>query len=92
MEGEAQTGDDIYLVHGHDAISVAGPLKHIGWNEKYIIFTYANNPSAWNVIAVKEQSKFAITETERTQNSKFQQILVSPANETWQRATAEHSQ
>jgi hypothetical protein len=91
MEGEEGTADEIFLLRGHDTVSVAGPLKRIGWDEKYIIFTDANNPSPWNVVAVKEKSKFTITEIERTKDSRFQQIPIGSATQAWQKAKAERS-
>lgn len=54
MESELNSTDDLYLFTGGNTVSVAGPLNQIGWNQQYIIFTDANFPEEWAVIAVKE--------------------------------------
>jgi hypothetical protein len=86
MEGERDTTDDLYLCTRENSGSVAGPLKRIGWNSQYIIFTDANWPVPWNVMDVNKHIRFTITDNQRTQDVKFQQIDVGSTSEAWQRA------
>jgi hypothetical protein len=91
MESDRNTTDDLYLFTGDNTVSIAGPLNRIGWNQQYIIFTDANHPAQWNVITVKEHRESKITDTQRTQDSRFQHIILGSASEAWQRAKAQHS-
>jgi hypothetical protein len=84
MEGEENTTEDLYLLVRHNPISVAGRLHRIGWNQRYIIYTDDNNPTEWNVIAVKERGQFKITEIQRKQDSRFKQIAIGSASEAWE--------
>jgi hypothetical protein len=86
MEGEQNSTDDLYLFTRNSAASVAGPLKRIGWNSQYIIFTDANWPVPWNVMDVNKHIRFTITEVQRTHDPKFQQIDVAFTSESWERA------
>jgi hypothetical protein len=86
MEGEQDSTDDLYLFTGNSAASVAGPLNRIGWNPQYIIFTDANWPVQWNVMDVNKHIRFTITDTQRTQDPRFQQIDVGSTSQAWQRA------
>ena len=86
MEGEGDSTDNLYLFNRDDSNSVAGPLKRIGWNQQYIVFTDANNPTPWNVITVKDHSKFTITDIQRSQDSRLQQIAIGSTSEAWQKA------
>jgi hypothetical protein len=90
MEGERDTTDDLYLFNGDNPASVAGPLSRIGWNQQYIVFVDARFPTQWNVITVKEHSESKITDAQRTQDSRFQHILVRSSLEAWQRAKAQN--
>lgn len=90
MEGEQNTTDDLYLFAGDSDRGVAGPLNRIGWDQKYIIFTAANAPTQWNVITVKEHREFTVTDNQRTQDSRLQQIAISSPSEAWQRAKTQN--
>jgi hypothetical protein len=91
MESDRNTTDDLYLFTGHDTGSIAGPLNRIGWNQQYIIFVDARFPAQWNVIAVKEHSESKITDAQRTQDSRFQHIIVVSPSGAWERARAQNS-
>ena len=86
MEGEEETSDDLYLFAELNSISVAGPLKLIGWDGQYIIFTDSSQPVPWSVIAVKRHERFTVTEMQRTQDARFRQIVIGSSSEAWQRA------
>jgi hypothetical protein len=79
-------GDDdletFYLFAHPGQGSVAGPLRRIGWNQQYIIYTDDNKPR--NVIAVKEHTQFTITDVQRMQDSRFKQIPIGSAPDAWQ--------
>jgi hypothetical protein len=91
MESDLNTTDDLYLFTGDNSVSIAGPLNRIGWNQQYIVFTNAGFPKQWNIITVKEHSEFNITDIQRTQDARFQKIIVGSASEAWQRSKAESS-
>jgi hypothetical protein len=84
MEGDENTTKDLYLLVRHHSTSVAGRLHRIGWNQQYIIYTDDNNPTEWNVVVVKEHTRFTITDIQRTQDSRFKQIAIGSASEAWQ--------
>jgi hypothetical protein len=84
MEGDENTTEDLYLLVRHHSNSVAGRLHRIGWNQQYIIYTDGNDPTEWNVIAVKEHGRFTISEIQRRQDSRFKQIAIGSASEAWQ--------
>lgn len=89
MEGEASEG--LYLfVRGNDS-SITGKLHRIGWNHQYIIYTDDNKPIEWNVIAEKGHNQFTITEIQRAQDSRFQQIVIVSPSEAWEKAKAQNS-
>jgi hypothetical protein len=89
MEGE--TSEGLYLfVRGNDS-SVTGKLHQIGWNHQYIIYTDDNKPIEWNVIVVKEHSRFTINEIQRAQDSRFHQIVIGSPLEAWERAESQNS-
>jgi len=90
MEGEADSTDDLYLFADDDTTSIAGPLDRIGWNQQYVVFTDID-PRQWDVINVKEHHRFKITDLQRTQDSRFQQIAIGSASEAWQRAETQGS-
>ena len=91
MEGEANSTDDLYLFVGDETGSLAGPLNRIGWNQQYVVFEDTKDPRQWDVINVKEHHRFKITDLERTQDSRFQQIAIGTAKEAWQRAETQRS-
>ena len=73
----------IYLMSDWQTVNVAGPLHQIGWNKQYIIFTDANRPTPWNVIRVKDHTKFTITDTQRTTDPAFNGILITSPTDAW---------
>lgn len=91
MESDRNTIDDLYIFTSDNDSSIAGPLNRIGWNQHYILFVDARFPAQWNVSNVKEHSESKITDTQRTQDSRFQRITVGSASEAWQRAKAQNS-
>ena len=74
---------EVYLMSNQQTVSVAGPLHQIGWNKQYIIFTDANWPKPWNVIRVKDHTKFTITDTQRTTDPAFNGILITSPTDAW---------
>jgi len=84
MEGEGNSPNDLYLLVHPQAISVAGPIHRIGWNQQYIIYTDDNKPTEWNVIEVNEHRQFTTTDIQRTQDSRFKQIAIGSPSEAWQ--------
>ena len=80
-------GDDdlekFYLSANRGPSSIAGPLRRIGWNQQYIIYTDDNKPNEWNVIAVKEHTQLTITDVQRKQDSRFNQIPIGSAPDAW---------
>jgi hypothetical protein len=91
MESDRNTTDDLYLFTGDNTVSIAGPLNRIGWNQQYIVFVDARFPTQWNVITVKDHSESKITDAQRTQDARFQHIIVGSASEGWQRAKTQNS-
>ena len=85
-EGEGQTTDDLYLSARDQSGDVAGPLFRIGWNQQYIVFAEPSRPEQWDVIDVRDRHGFRITDLQRTQDPRFQQITIGSAEEAWQRA------
>ena len=73
----------IYLMSDWQTVNVAGPLHQIGWNKQYIIFTDANWPKPWNVIRVKDHTKFTITDTQRTTDPAFNGISIMSPTDAW---------
>ena len=80
MKDEDPSSDDLYLMNKDVSISIAGPLREIGWNAQYIIFTDAISPQPWNVINVASHRKLRISEQQRQADSVFKSIsLLSPS-------------
>jgi hypothetical protein len=82
MQGESAK-TEFYLMSEGQPISVAGPLHQLGWNERYIIFTDDNWPNPWNVIRVKDHTKFTITEGQRTSDPSFKGISIMSPTDAW---------
>ena len=90
MESDRNTTDDLYLFTDGNSRSIAGPLDRIGWNQQYIVFVDARFPMQWNAITVKEHSESKITDTQRTQDARFEHIVVGSPSEAWQLAKAQN--
>jgi hypothetical protein len=73
----------VYLMSDWQTVNVAGPLHQIGWNKQYILFTDANWPKPWNVVRVKDHTKFAITDTQRTTDPAFNGIVIMSPTDAW---------
>jgi hypothetical protein len=81
MRGESGSADEVYLLVKGTSISVAGPLRRVGWNEQYIIFTDENWPTPWSVIEVSDRRKFTITDAQLGTEKAFKDIkMLSPAD------------
>jgi hypothetical protein len=88
---EGKESDDLHLfVRGND-ISITGKLHRIGWNHQYIVYTDENKPVEWNVIAIKDHSEFMINDSQRSQDSRFQQIVIESLSEAWEKAKSQSS-
>jgi hypothetical protein len=72
-----------YLMSDWQTVNVAGPLHQIGWNKQYIIFTDANWPKPWNVMRVKDHTKFTITDAQRTTDPAFNGISIMSPTDAW---------
>jgi hypothetical protein len=81
MESDRDKTDDLYLFSDDNSVSIAGPLNRIGWNQQYIVFEDARFPTQWSVITVKEHSEFKITDAQRTQDARFQHIILGATSE-----------
>ena len=73
----------VYLMSDWQTVNVAGPLHQIGWNKQYIIFTDANRPNPWNVIRVKDHTKFTITDTQQTTDPAFNGVVIMSPTDAW---------
>jgi hypothetical protein len=82
MQGEV-ADPEIYLKSKGQSVSVAGPIHQIGWNDQYIVFTDANWPQPWNVIRVKDHTKFTITDAQRTTDPTFKVIPITSPTDAW---------
>jgi hypothetical protein len=82
MQGES-ADNEVYLMIKGKSVSETGPLHRFGWNEQYIVFTDANWPNPWNVIRVKEHSKFTITEAQRVTDPAFKGIVILSPQDAW---------
>lgn len=87
MQGESDSSSEVYLMSKWRSISEAGPLYKVGWNQQYIIFTDQNWPTPWNVIRVKDHTKFTITEKQRVTDSNFKGIAILLPSDAWEANT-----
>jgi hypothetical protein len=90
MESDRNTTEDLYLFTGDSSRSIAGPLRRIGWSQQYIVFVDARFPKQWNAITVKEHSESKITDAQRTQDARFEHIVLDSPSGAWQRAKSQN--
>jgi hypothetical protein len=86
MQGEGGDANEVYLFVRGQSGSVAGPLHQIGWSRRYVIFTDQNWPKPWNVIDVDSQRSFTVSESQRTAEKAFAEILIQSPADAWKRA------
>jgi len=72
-----------YLMREWQTVNLAGPLHQIGWDKQYIIFTDANSPNPWNVIRIKDHTKFTITDAQRAADPAFNGIFMMSPTDAW---------
>jgi hypothetical protein len=90
MQGEGDPGNGLFVMKKGGAISIAGPLHEIGWNQTYILFTDDNWPMRWSVIDVASDKVLKITENQRVADDRFKGIDILTSKDAWTAAKQRH--